>query len=152
MPHFPMFVDLLDRTVLVVGAGAGAEDKIQKMQPFGCRVLRREATLTDGDLDQGPALVILAETGNPDNARIARLCRDRGIPVNVVDEPALCTFRFPALITRGELAIGISTAGSSPAAAAVLKGQLADRLPQNLEDRLEQASRLTARLRREIPD
>ena len=152
MPHFPLFLDLTDRVVLVVGTGTGAEDKIQKMQPFGCRILRREGQLTEGDLEQEPTLVILAETGNQDNARMARLCRERGIPVNVVDEPALCSFRFPALITRGALTIGLSTAGTSPAAAAVLKQHLADSLPRDLEDRLEQASRLTAQLRREIPD
>ena len=80
--------------------------------------------------------------------RISRLCRERNIPVNVVDVPALCTFYFPAVITRGELTVSVSTAGRSPAAAAYLKKQVETVLPDATEEILEWLELHRAELRK----
>ena len=66
-----------------------------------------------------------AATDSPDeNRRIARTCADRGILVNVADEPGLCDFFVPAVVRRGSLAVAVSTAGKSPMLARTLKEDL----------------------------
>ena len=67
------------------------------------------------------------------NSRIARLCRERNIPVNVADPGTESTFLFPSVVRRGPLTVGISTGGKSPSAAHYLKEQIEGLLPGNLE-------------------
>lgn len=153
MPLFPMFVDLKGRGVLIVGEGRHADDKAAKLGPFGA-VIRQIAPVDFGesDLSPAPALVVLAETGHPANDAIAARCAELRIPVNAVDDPALCTVRFPALLTRGELSVGIATNGLSPVMASLIRESLSESLPEELESILIWAGELTARLRQEIPD
>ena len=58
--------------------------------------------------------VIAATSDEALNARIAKLCEERNILVNVVDDKEKCGFLFPSLIREGKLSIGISTEGASP--------------------------------------
>lgn len=151
MPYFPMFVDLKDRFVLIAGGGKVALRKLQKLEPYGASatvvapdILPELAALPDvklrrrafrpSDLRPRPALVIAATNDRETNRCISELCRKRHIPVNVADNPALCSFMFPALVQRGDFSAGISTAGASPAAAAHFKNRLSELLPENLED------------------
>ena len=101
-PLFPAFFDLSDREVLVVGRGAEADRKADKMAPFCRRVVRCDYPPV---FEEKPALAILAEPGHPDNAHWAARFREMGVPVNVCDRPELCDFRFPALVTRGAVSV-----------------------------------------------
>lgn len=150
MPHFPMFVNLKGKRVLIVGGGAVALRKIQKLLPFGALIsvvapeilsqieqialvsVRRRAFCA-ADLRPRPALVIAATDQRGLNRKIAMLCKNRRIPVNVVDDPAACTFLFPALCQRGDFAAGFCTGGASPVAAAYYKECLQELLPEYLE-------------------
>jgi precorrin-2 dehydrogenase/sirohydrochlorin ferrochelatase len=58
------------------------------------------------------------------NARVSRDAGDRGLWVNVADQPDLCTFILPASIRRGDLCVAVSTGGASPALAARLRREL----------------------------
>lgn len=149
MPLFPTFLDLSDAAVLVVGEGREADRKAEKMAPFCGSVLRSPYP---PDFDECPALVILAEKDHPDNEALAASFREAHIPVNVADRPELCDFRFPSLITKGDLSIGIATGGRAPALAALLRRRLEDALPDDLEALLDAAAGLTAEARRTIPD
>lgn len=71
------------------------------------------------------------------NARAAEACKERGIPVNTVDDPELCTFIFPSVIKRGTLTLGISTGGSSPTASRLLREKIEELLPRETEEILE---------------
>ena len=64
-------------------------------------------------LPKGHGFVIAATDDREVNRGIAALCRERGIPVNAVDDKEQCTFLFPALVKRGDLTVGVSTAGAS---------------------------------------
>lgn len=150
MALFPMFVDLTKARVLVIGAGPEAERKAAAMAPFCKKILRAEAC--PGEPEVWPDLVILAQRGHPDNARLAAMFRQRHIPVNAADDPALCDFQFPALICRGEVTVGVSTGGGSPVLAGLLREQLEGALTEDLEEIQSAAAALTARLRQEIPD
>ena len=96
MPLFPAFLDLSERTVLVVGEGYEADSKAEKMAPFCEKVVRcpyppRYDTL--------PALVILAQKEHPDNERWASHFRSLGVMVNVADQ-LKCAPRLRRLTTR----------------------------------------------------
>lgn len=151
MPYFPMFVDLKDQIVLIAGGGKVALRKLLKLAPFGALptvvapdILPELAALTGvkfcrrafrpSDLRPRPALVIAATDDREVNRRISELCRKRHIPVNVADDPALCSFVFPALIQEGDFSAGITTGGASPAASAYFKEQLSELLPENLAE------------------
>ena len=149
MPLFPAFLDLSGSTVLVVGEGREADSKAEKMAPF-CKEIRR--CPYPPRYDAPPALVILAEPGHPDNEVWTEHFRGLRGPVNVADRPELCDFRFPGLIHRGDVSIGIATNGKAPALAALLREHIEEALPEDLEAILDQAAALTSRLRRTIPD
>lgn len=149
MPLFPAFVDLSGSAVLIVGEGPEADRKTEKMRPFCGRVLRCPYPPL---WEERPALVLLTQKDHPDNEALAARFRAQGIPVNVSDRPELCDFRFPSLITRGDVSIGIATDGKAPALAALLRERIEDALPDDVEAILTQAAALTTRLRTEIPD
>jgi precorrin-2 dehydrogenase/sirohydrochlorin ferrochelatase len=69
-----------------------------------------------GDM-AGAALVYAATDDAELHQRLYAEARDREIPINVADVPALCTFITPAVLTRGPLQIAVSTADASPAMA-----------------------------------
>lgn len=154
MPYFPIFTDIKDKTVLIAGGGRMAERKLKSLAAFKpCVVLcapeisgETEGTIKklkaqgleirlikrpfeENDLN-GVFICIAATDDRQVNAHISGLCAKKGIPVNVVDDPGLCSFNFPALVLRGELTVGISTAGLSPAAAGgtrrLIDGMLSD--------------------------
>ena len=150
MGYFPFFIQLQDAPGLIVGGGTVALRKAEKLLPYGpsLTVVAPEigpelAALPGLALEyrpfrpedvEGMAFVIAAAGDRELNHRVARLCREKGVPVNVVDDREACSFLFPALVKRGELSVGISTGGSSPTAAVWLKEQIAALLPQGLED------------------
>ena len=102
------------------------------------------------DLTPPPVFVIAAEERN-ENERIAGLCRKENIPVNAVDMQDICDFIFPAMITTGQMCIGISTGGLSPAAAVELKQMVSEAVPDNIDDILEWMVCVREEVRRRIP-
>ena len=69
-----------------------------------------------------------------------------------MDDPEQCSFIFPALIKKGDLTVGISTSGSSPACAAYLRGQIEEVIPDHIDEVLEHMSELRRTLPEEEPD
>ena len=135
--YYPVELDLRGRSCLVVGGGAVAQRKVQGLLAAGAAVtvvapdclampagvtvvLRRFA---DGDL-AGVALAVAASDDREVNGLVARVARERGIWVNVVDDPSEGTVIVPAVARRGDLRIAVSTGGASPALAARLRERL----------------------------
>lgn len=150
MPYFPMCVSLKGRPVLLVGNGPQIRDKAEKLAPFEAALCFLE-TLKEEDLACAPAFVVAGDLPLPEAERTAALCRAKGIPVNVVDQPLLSTFAFPALLLRGEITLSISTGGKAPAAAACLKGRLAALLPEKTEQIVDWLAAERLRLRSTLP-
>ena len=152
MVCFPLFIDLNDKTVLVVGGGPVAARKARVLLDYGPRVLVcaprfvPELEQLSGaellrqpfvpDLLEGVSLAIAATDDRVLNRTVAQLCRKRAIPVNVADSREESTFLFPAVVRRGRLSVGISTGGASPAAAHVRR-TLEEQLPESLEPILD---------------
>lgn len=117
MQFLPLFHKLQGRPVLVIGGGEVALRKARLLSDAGARLrvvapdIRRELQELAGpdgiflrgyastDL-QGVALVIAATDDVPLNAQISADAQALGIPVNVVDAPALCSVIFPAIVDR----------------------------------------------------
>ena len=136
MSDFPMCVNLYDKPVFCIGSGPQIQDKLEKLVGFGAKI-RLLKHLTEEDLSEHPALVIAGDLKEEEAEQISLLCREHNIPVNVVDVTRLCTFFFPALIKKGELTVSVSTGGSSPMAAGVLRRQIEESIPDNTEDILQ---------------
>lgn len=169
MAWFPFFVELDGAPGLLVGGGTVALRKAEKLLAYGPRLtvvapqICGELAALEGpvfcrrpfeerDLEGPPRFVVAATDDRALNHRIAALCRERRIPVNVVDDPEACSFFFPALLLRGKLSAGISTQGASPTAAARLRDRLDALLPAGIEAMLDRLDRCRARLRAECPD
>ena len=149
MPLFPAFLDLSDASVLIVGEGAEADRKAAKMVPFCKKILRCPYPPS---YSERPALVLLTQKDHPENEVWAARFRAQHIPVNVADRPELCDFRFPGLIARGDVSVGVATDGRAPALAALLRERIEQALPEDLEAILDAAADLTAELRKTTPD
>lgn len=150
MAYFPLFIDLTDKTVLIVGGGAVAARKAETMLGYGPRLLvcaphfvpelRRLSGVEllerafAPELLEGVSLVLAATDDRALNRTVSQLCRERSIPVNVADDKELCTFLFPSILRRGPLSVGVSTGGASPTAAAYVRRTLEAQLPDCLED------------------
>ena len=98
---------------------------------LGGNIALIKRTFEPQDID-GAALVCAATDDSDCNRLVHRLCAARNIPVNVADIPELCTFYFPALVRRGDVVVGISSGGSSPALARTLRKHIDSFLPQTL--------------------
>lgn len=143
MSLFPMFVKLDGRRVLVVGAGAVGEVKVESLLTTDASVLvvapkatprvrewARAGRIEWQAREYRPAdlagmFLVIAATGSAElHDEIFAEARSRGVLCNAVDEPERCDFYFPAVVRRGELQIAISTGGLSPALAQRLRKEL----------------------------
>src|SRR5262249_49678433 len=124
---YPVSLDLTGRRAVVIGDEAVRQGKVQALADAGAEVaVVGEREWRPQDLDG--AFVCVASSAEPTTrAWVHRAARDRGVLVNVMDDPIHCDFAAPAVVRRGELTIAISTGGRSPA--------LARRLREDLEVR-----------------
>jgi siroheme synthase-like protein len=163
--YYPLMVDLRDRRVLVVGGGAVAQRKVEGLLGADARVTIVSPTLTldlaalaaqrrvdheargyqPGDV-AGFSLVFVATDDPALNARVAAEGRERGIWVNVADDPAHCDFVLPAVLRRGPLTVSVASDGASPALAAAVR----DELGAVLGEEYGPLAELVADVRREL--
>lgn len=143
VPYYPIFLDVEDRDVLIIGGGNVCARKAETMLRYGARVTIVSPDFTDEieewaragsvtikrkpyeEPDLAGASIVIASTDDQQvNEQIAADCRARRIPVNVVDVTPLCEFIVPAIVESGSIQIAVSTGGKSPALARTLKEDL----------------------------
>ena len=136
MNHFPLFLDLHGKTVLVIGAGLVADRKIELLCSAGARVIvvaraahpQVWARARSGQVDLrlgefeasqlGDAWLVVAATNDPvSNRRIARAAADRHLWCNVVDDASLSSAQVPAIVDRSPVVVAISSGGAAPVVA-----------------------------------
>jgi uroporphyrin-III C-methyltransferase/precorrin-2 dehydrogenase/sirohydrochlorin ferrochelatase len=150
MLHFPVFLDLKGRVALVLGTGEVAERKAAILRQAGAEI-RFSASFAPALLD-GCAIAIGADAAEPELAALAEACRARGVPVNVVDKPALCTALMPAIIDREPMTIAVSTGGAAPVLARQVRQRIEAVLPMGLGRVAALADRFKSAVRRRLPD
>ena len=169
MNFFPVFTNIEGRDVYLQGTGHHANEKIQKLLPYGAiihifnedgheefpqhpQIIFRGRKLTEEDLASLPVFVITADISTEEAETIYQWCISRNIPINTVDVPHLCTFYFPALITKGAFTMAISTSGKSPAAASILRKNLENQIPDHIDRILDWSEEIRNRLKITHPD
>jgi len=171
MDYLPIFMDLRDRRCLIVGGGevaarktdllleAGAAvqavapalgDGMQALADAG-RIAYRNGMFQESDLD-GAQLVIAASDDRAANARVAALADGRGVPVNVVDDPDLCRFIMPAIVDRSPVLAAVSTGGTSPVLARLIRGRLEALIPAEFGRLAALAGEFRTQVRARISD
>lgn len=148
---FPLFADLRNRTVLVVGGGAVAERKVEALLQAGAlpqvgsldlneglrrwleegRIRWRAGAFREEWLDEA-WLVIAATDDSAVNRKVYDAATSRRILANVVDDAELCSFHSPAVVQRGLLQVAISSGGGAPMLARHVRRQLETLLDDSL--------------------
>jgi len=144
--HLPLFFDLTGRRVAVVGEGPKADLRANLARSAGADVHRLEAGSATAQELRGSVAVFVATDNEASDAAAYRLAKAAGVPVNVVDRPALCDFIMPAIVDRDGVVVAISTGGASPTLAAVLRGRIEAALPE----RLGELARLVTTFRAQV--
>ena len=150
MRHFPAFLDLNGRPVLLLGEGEVIARKALLLRRAGAalrRAPRFEAALLDGVV-----LAIGADAPEDDLRALSVEAQRRGIPVNIVDRAELCSFIMPAIVDRDPVTIAISTGGASPTLARMVRQKIEAVLPPRLGALARLAERFQALMRRRLPD
>ncbi len=148
MESLPLFFKLKDRPCVIIGGGEVAARKAALLCDAGARVLIVAPTLgrtlgkaaDNGHVDYRRGefeptdlecrVLAIAATDDPAvNRAVAEAAGERNIPVNVVDDPALCSFTFGSIVDRSPVLAAVSTGGSSPVLARLLRARLESLIP-----------------------
>ena len=84
--------------------------------------------------------------------KVAHLCAQFRVPINVVDCPELCTFTFPSIIDRSPLSIAISTGGNAPVLARRLRTRIETLVPTYYADLCQFAGQQRSRVKKQFSD
>ena len=148
MEYLPIFLRLKQQRVLVVGGGQVALRKVQmllraqaqirlvgpEIQPELQALLQDTIhqielrDYTDADLDT-IKLVVAATDNSAVNVAVWQAASARNIPVNVVDQPELCSFIFPSILDRSPVIVAVSSGGNAPVLARLLRARLETLIP-----------------------
>ena len=166
MDFLPLFHHLQGRTVLVVGGGDVALRKARLLHSAGAclRVVSpqvhdalrplaadlHQRTYREADL-YGVALVVAATDNGPLNAAVSSQAQARGIPVNVVDFPGLCSVIFPAIVDRSPLMVAVSSGGHAPVLARLVRAKIETWLPACYGQLAGLARRFRSHLKARLP-
>ena len=139
MKHYPIFLDLKDRHVLMVGAGKVALRKTKALLEAGARVTvvapdcapefeslpvrMVQRRFRASDL-AGAMLVFAATDDRLANHRIGIAAKGKGVFANIADSADECDFIVPARVQRGGIHVAVSTGGENPRLSAELRKKL----------------------------
>ncbi|BBL35335.1 siroheme synthase [Nitrosomonas stercoris] len=149
MDYLPVFLNIKQRDCLIVGGGRVAARKARLLLRAGAHIHIVAPTIKDelvGLLQQfdamtyhaevfhprylcNKALVIAATSNHAVNQAVSVAAQAKNIPVNVVDNPDLCTFIMPSILDRSPIIIAVSSGGSSPVLARLLRTRLEALIP-----------------------
>ena len=160
MAYFPMFVQLKNKKCLVIGGGRIALRKIEVLKDFEAdvtviapemipqirqidKIRRIFRTLMEEDVKE--AEIVVAATNDPKvNSEISKICMQRKIPVNAVDQKEDCSFIFPSYVKEGEVVAAFSSGGQSPLITQYLK----EKIKPDLNKELGQLAQILGSLRK----
>ena len=149
--YFPMFIDLSDKNVVVVGGGNIATRRVKTLLQFTRNVTAIAPKVTEELRGLGTAgyvnlitrpvkrsdfqtayMVIAATNDWKLNDEIYRVCKEEGIYVNIADDKSKCDFYFPGVFMKDEVVVGITASG--------LDHKKAKRVREEIENALEKTA------------
>jgi precorrin-2 dehydrogenase/sirohydrochlorin ferrochelatase len=166
--HYPVFLNIKDKEVVVIGGGKVAERKVRTLCKAGAKVkivspkitaylkkLKKTGRLKHidrsyrkGDLKN--AFIVIACT--PSEEINKKIARDAPNLVNVTDTPSAGNFIVPSVVKRGHLTIAISTGGISPAAAKTIRKELEKLYGEEFARYLRLLEKIRKKALKQIPD
>ena len=150
MRSYPIFLDLAGRRVLVLGAGEAADRRAASFSALGA-IVERAASFDAAQLI-GCALACGAGAPEQDMLALSAAAQRAGIPVNIVDRPELCSFITPAIVDRDPITVAISTGGTAPVLARMLRQKIEAVVAPGWGRLASMAGRLQDETRRLLPD
>lgn len=171
MDFLPLFHSLKNRTVVLIGGGDVALRKARLLSDAGAH-LRVVAPLIGAELEglvssaggellprpyqsedmQGAVLVIAATNDQALNAQVSAQAQALGVPVNVVDSPALCSVIFPAIVDRSPLIVAVSSGGDAPVLSRLIRAKIETWIPAAYGQLAGLAKRFRAQVKAALPD
>lgn len=164
MRYFPVFFDLQERRVVVVGGGEEALRKVRLLLKTRAQIsvvaadLHPEllndrvqwlATSYQPDLLDGAALVYSADPAL--NMQVSRDAKARGIPVNAVDNAEISTFIIPSIVDRDPVVVAIGTEGTAPVLGQSIRAAVDRILPLSTGHLAATAASLRERVAKQVP-
>lgn len=164
MDYLPLFHRIEGLNALVVGGGPVAQRKAELLINAGAcvRVVAKSIRFNDAALlakiscearefrdddINGCHLVVVATDNRALNVHVSELCRQRGILVNVVDHPQLCTVFVPAIVDRSPIVVAIGSSGVAPVLARLTRAKIEAILPASLGRLAQLAGRYRQRVK-----
>ena len=148
MEFLPVFLDIKGRPCAVIGGGDVAARKVSMLLNAGgkvtvvapelCATLKRQSESGEIHHVQSrfapahlqEAIIVIAATDDREvNKQVSEVAKNHRLPVNVVDDPDYCTFIMPSIIDRSPVIVAVSTGGSSPVLARLLRARLETLIP-----------------------
>lgn len=169
MDYFPLFIKLKEQPCLVVGAGSVAVRKIDLLSRAGAvitviadnispainemqnthKLIIHKRKFKPSDV-KGYRLIVSATDNESINQSVSQAASDLNIPVNVVDNPALCSFIFPAIIDRSPVIAAVSSGGSSPVLARLLRAKIESTIPTAFGQLAQLSGKFRERVKQQI--
>ena len=171
MDLLPIFLNIKSKKCVVVGGGevafrkatlllrAGADlsivapvlsDELHKLcVDRDCKITIREFE----EVDINNALLVVAATDDlKTNEHVSVIASKLNIPVNVVDQPHLCSFIMPSIVDRSPIVVAISSGGSSPILTRKLKELNEIMIPGRIDKLAKLLGSFRGRVKNEIND
>ncbi len=166
MKYYPIFLDMKDRKVLVVGGGFVALQKIKTLLDSGAIVKVVTKELIAGNIKDlpinleireynehdmiGVSVVIAATNSHEVNTKIFEHSKKYNVLLNAVDDKDNCDFILGAIANKGDITVTVSTAGKSPIVAKKIRDKVNEMLNINYENLLEVYGNFRARAYEEL--
>ena len=171
MDLLPIFLNIKDKKCVVVGGGEVAFRKAALLLRAGADLhivalslideLRKlcvahDCTMTAREFDESDlsdAILVVAATDDLiTNERVSVIASKLNIPVNVVDQPHLCSFIMPSIVDRSPIVVAISSGGTSPILTRKLKELNESMIPGRIDKLAELLGSFRGRVKNEIGD
>ena len=169
MESFPVFINLKDKPVTVIGGGDIALRKVKLLVKAGpkitviskviCKELKELLkkynhkvvikSFQEVDL-KTPILIIAATNSSTTNKRISTCAQQNNILINVVDQPKLCTFTMGSIVERDSLVISISSGGKAPVLVRNIREKIETLIPQSYSELVRFSGSLRSIVKKKI--
>ena len=170
MDTLPIFMNMRGRRAAVIGGGDVSARKCALLRAAGARITvtapalctTLAAQVERGEIEWVQAaytpkalddvdIVVAATNDRPVNAEVSCDAQRRHLPVNVVDDPELCSFIMPAIVDRSPLIVAVSTGGSAPVLARLVRARLEAVIPATYGNLVRLAERFRGRVKAALP-